>query len=81
MIDTTSEFIADRQFRTKLKMERVKAHMTQADVAAKSGLSRVTVGNIENPDRSVEYLSVLKYIDALDLELELVKKPDYMIDK
>lgn len=76
----TSEFIADREFRFKLKIERMKQHMSQSELADKSGLSRGTISSIENPDKSVEYMSVLKYLDALGLELSFKSKPEYMKD-
>ena len=77
----TSEFIADHEFRRDLKIARAKARMTQKEVAAISGLSISTICNIENPDKAVEYLSVLKYIDAIGFQMKLVAKPDFMKDK
>lgn len=77
----TSEFIANHELREDLKLSRLKAHMTQRDVANISKLSLSTISNIENSDKAVEYLSILKYIDAIGYELKLVPKPDYMKDE
>lgn len=78
---TTSAFIADNEFRNRLKIERAKRNLSQSELAEKSGLSVSTVGRIENSDKAVDYLSMLKYIDALGLELVLKEKPTYMVDE
>lgn len=77
----TSEFIANREFRENLKLARLKAHMTQKEVSEISKLSMGTIVNIENPDRAVEYLSILKYLDAIGFEMRLVPKPEFMKDR
>lgn len=77
----TSEFIANREFRENLKLARLKSHMTQKEVSEISKLSMSTIVNIENPDRAVEYLSILKYLDAIGFEMQLVPKPDFMKDR
>ncbi len=77
----TSEFIANREFRENLKLARLKAHMTQKEVSEISKLSMSTIVNIENPDRAVEYLSILKYLDAIGFEMQLVPKPEFMKDR
>lgn len=77
----TSEFIANREFREDLKIARIKSHMTQKEVSDISKLSISTIVNIENPDKAVEYTSILKYIDAIGYELKLVEKPEFMKDK
>lgn len=77
----TSEFIANREFRENLKIARLKSHMTQKEVSDISNLSIGTIVNIENPDRAVEYLSILKYLDAIGYEMQLVPKPEYMKDR
>lgn len=78
---TTSAFIADNEFRNRLKIERAKRNLSQSELAEKSGLSVSTVGRIENSDKAVDYLSMLKYVDALGLELVLKEKPTYMVDE
>ena len=78
---TTSAFIADNEFRNRLKIERAKRNLSQSELAEKSGLSVSTVGRIENSDKAVDYLSMLKYVDALGLDLVLKEKPTYMVDE
>lgn len=77
----TSEFIANREFRENLKIARLKSHMTQKEVSDISNLSISTIVNIENPDKAVEYLSILKYLDAIGYEMQLAPKPEYMKDR
>lgn len=79
-INNTSEFIANHEFRKDLKVARATAHMTQREIAEITGLSLSTISNIENPDRPVEYQSILKYIDAIGYQMKLEPKPDYMKD-
>ena len=78
---TTSAFIADHEFRNSLKIERAKRHLSQAALAEKCGLSVSTIGRIENSDKPVDYMSMLRYIDALGLQLALKEKPSYMVDE
>lgn len=77
----TSEFIANREFREDLKIARLRSHMTQKEVADISRMSISTICNIENPDKSIEYTSLLKYLDAIGYELKLAEKPEFMKDK
>lgn len=77
----TSEFIADHLVRDDLKLARLRANMTQKQVADISKLSMSTISNIENANKSVEYLSILKYLDAIEYEIKIVPKPDYMKDE
>lgn len=76
----TSEFIANQEFRYDLKLARIKAHMTQKDVAEISKLSMSTISKIENSVKDVEYLSILKYLDAIGYEMKISPKPEYMKD-
>ena len=76
----TSEFIANREFREDIKIARLKSHMTQKELAEKSGLSISTICNIENPDKYIEFISLLKYLDAIGYELNINKKLDCMCD-
>lgn len=78
---TTSEFIADHEFREDLKIARLRQGLTQKQVAEKTKMSLSTISNIENPEKSVEYISILKYIDAIGYELQLVPKPEFMKDE
>lgn len=78
---STSAFIADKEFRTKLKTERLKKNLSQKALAEKSGMSVSTVVRIESSEDPVNYTNILKYLDALDLQLTITEKPTYMVDE
>lgn len=75
-----SEYIANREFREDLKLARLRKHLTQKQVAERTGLSAHTIGDIENPEKFVNFYSILMYIDALGYEIQLVPKPACMVD-
>lgn len=78
---STSAFIADKEFRTKLKTERLKRNLSKKALAEKSGMSVSTVVRIESSEDPVNYTNILKYLDALDLQLTITEKPAYMVDE
>ena len=54
---------------TNLKIYRVKAGLTQEELAEKSGISRVTIALIESEKQKVAKSStILKLADALKIE-------------
>ena len=54
---------------TNLKIYRVKAGLTQEELAEKSGISRVTIALIESGKQQVAKSStILKLADALKIE-------------
>jgi transcriptional regulator with XRE-family HTH domain len=77
---STSEFIADYTFRHDLKIARKKAHISQEEVSKRTGLSISAISRIENSEADVLHSSILKYVDALGLQINLGPKPEYMMD-
>ena len=58
----------------KIKIQRLKKGMTQEDLANKSNLSRVAIGNYERGDRSPNMDILTKIADALKVQLnELIE--------
>ena len=66
-------FIADKLFRKELLNARKSLHLTQAQLAEKSGLSQTTISSIENidGDTSPTLRSLMKYITALGISLDI----------
>ena len=62
--------IQDRILRSQLANVRKAKHLTQEDVAKRSGLSISCISNIENGELSSPTLrSLLRYADALNVNL------------
>ena len=57
-----------------LKMERMKAGITQQDVALKSGFTQSTISRFENGDSNFRINTLEGYIDVLGKKLNLISK-------
>ena len=67
---TPSEEISSNLLKIQLVNLRKAKHMTQKDIANKTGLSLPCINNIENiSDTSPTLRSIIKYISALDGEI------------
>lgn len=66
--------INDRLLRMTLSDLRKSSHLSQQELADKSGLSLSTISAIENDnDRSPTLSSIIKYITALGYKISLTK--------
>ena len=59
----------------KLRLARQRAHLTQADVAARAGLTQQQVARVENPTMSSSLKTLEKIAKALGQRLELELRP------
>jgi hypothetical protein len=67
--------VRQEQICHQLLMSRIKVNKSQRDIKAKTALSLGTIVKIENPEgRRIHLDSVLRYADALDLDLVLVPR-------
>jgi len=57
-----------------LKMERIRAGITQQDVVQKSGLTQSTISRLENGDSNFRIDTLEGYIDVLGKTLNLISK-------
>lgn len=70
MINPLDTLIDTKIFRTELAELRKSKHMTQAQVAEKSGLSKSTISNIESgEEKGVTLASIMKYVRAIDASI------------
>lgn len=70
MINPLDTLIDTKIFRTELAELRKSKHMTQAQVAEKSGLSKSTISNIESgEEKGVTLASIMKYARAIDASI------------
>lgn len=77
MINPLDTLIDTKLFRTELAEMRKSKHMTQAQVAEKSRLSRSTVSNIESgEEKGVTLASIMKYARAIDCSIFVKSKGD-----
>ena len=56
----------------RLKAERTSAGLTQAELAARAGLSRKTVNTVENGVFTPSTLVALKLAEALSVKVEAI---------
>lgn len=64
---------------SRLARLRIARHMTQAEAAVRSGISRTTAHRLEKGDAGLSFGQVLRYLDALapgTTLLELLKEDD-----
>ena len=60
----------------ELKKYRLKAGLTQEQLAEKSGISRVTIANIERGSQTfVKSLTIIKLADALKVDPQVLLCP------
>ena len=62
-------------FGDTVHLERSRLRLTQEDLAARSGLSRVHVGKIENGASNVSLATILRLARALQVEPALLLEP------
>jgi len=65
-----------RDLAAAVRGRRKDLHLTQADLAARAGVSRVWVNSLEAGKSTVEFGLVLRLLDALDLRLDVAKVPN-----
>ena len=70
------DFDLEYDFRKKLVEARKQAQLSQAEIAERSGLKQQAVSRLEKgyQDRSVTLPTLLRYVDALGLDLALQQK-------
>jgi len=70
------DFDLEFQFRGELLEARKKTNLTQKEIAEKSGLKQQAISRIEKgyQNRSVTLPTLLRYVDALGLNLSLQQK-------
>lgn len=75
MINPMDTMIDTKLLRTELTELRKSKHLTQAQVAERSGLSKSTVSNIESgEEKGVTLASIMKYVRAIDASLFVKSK-------
>lgn len=75
MINPLDTMIDTKLLRTELAELRKTKHLTQAQVAERSGLSKSTVSNIESgEEKGVTLASIMKYVRAIDASLFVKSK-------
>lgn len=75
MINPMDTMIDTKLLRTELAELRKSKHLTQAQVAERSGLSKSTVSNIESgEEKGVTLASIMKYVRAIDASLFVKSK-------
>lgn len=75
MNNTMDTIIDSRLLRLELAEIRKSKHLTQAQVAEKSGLSKSTISNIESgEEKGVTLASLMKYTRAIDCFLFVKSK-------
>lgn len=58
-----------KTFGKRLKELRKKKGLTQLDIEVKCGLDRTDVSRIENGLKNIEFFTIVKIADALDIKL------------
>ena len=77
MINPLDTLIDTKLLRIELTEIRKNAHLTQAQVAERSGLSKSTVSNIESgEEKGVTLASIMKYTRAINASLFVKSKGD-----
>ena len=75
MINPMDTMIDTKLLRTELTELRKSKHLTQAQVAERSGLSKSTVSNIESgEEKGVTLASIMKYVRAIDASIFVKSK-------
>ena len=77
MINPLDTLIDTKLLRLELTEMRKSKHMTQAQIAERSGLSKSTISNIESgEEKGVTLASIMKYVRAIDASLFIKSKGD-----
>lgn len=70
MINAMDVLIDTKLLRIELAEARKTKHLTQAEVAKRSGLSKSTISNIESgEEKGVTLASIMKYARAIDCSI------------
>jgi transcriptional regulator with XRE-family HTH domain len=56
------------QFGERVRTLRLKAGMSQEELAAKAGIHRTYIGGVERGERNLSLINVLRIADALGIE-------------
>lgn len=63
------------KFGKRLRELRIKQKLSQLDLELKSGINRTEISKIENGLKNIEFFTIVKLADALEVELiELFRK-------
>lgn len=57
-------------FGTRLKELREKQELTQLDLEIQSGINRTEISRIENGQKNIEFLTIVKLAIALNIDLK-----------
>jgi transcriptional regulator with XRE-family HTH domain len=57
-------------FGTRLKEIREKQKLTQLDLEIQSGINRTEISRIENGQKNIEFLTIVKLAVALEVDLK-----------
>lgn len=58
-----------KAFGKRLKAIRLKKRLTQLDLELESGISRTEISRIENGQKNIEFFTIVKLADALDIDI------------
>lgn len=58
-----------KAFGKRLKTIRQKKGLTQLDLELESGISRTEISRIENGQKNIEFFTIVKLADALDIDI------------
>lgn len=62
-------------FGKRLRELRIKQKLSQLDIEVKSGINRTEISKIENGLKNVEFFTIVKLAEALEVEMiELFRK-------
>ena len=59
-----------KAFGKKLRELRLKKSLSQLDLELESGLNRTEISRIENGLKNIEFMTIVKLAQALDVELQ-----------
>lgn len=65
-----------RELGASIRSNRSARHLSQTDLAKRAGVSRKWVSELESGKSTVEVGLVLQVLDALDLDIRLVPRPE-----
>lgn len=60
----------------RIKQIRKDKNLIQLDLEVRSGVSRTDISKIENGLKNIEFLTIVKIAEALDVEVYDLFKPD-----
>jgi transcriptional regulator with XRE-family HTH domain len=60
----------------RIKKLREEKNLIQLDIEIRTGISRADVSKIENGLKNIEFLTIVKFAEALDVEVFDLFKPE-----